>query len=472
MSNPFEDDRGALLEPERIKPGLGRYEPKPINPTPAQLAEYNARIASFETESDVDYDASELSICLRRLANPRYSTQGSRISSDRRAILYNWLVGVRTECDQCRRCVAWSSLAMRYFDRFLEQLPTDTECPPHQLVALACLSIASRMCDFGQPADQSGGRPSSLNFKPTKKDPYHSSVTAYAFDHDQIQQMEWQLVFTLGFLLNDVTPIQLIYLPEVIVTLNSVALVCIEFMIDLFTSHRRYPEFGAGTVANALLLYLYGIELCDEDSIKVLPATPRDTECLSVLWHVFNPRPEAVNEDFLLAYHVDHVMELLDVLSADQSRGYLASAAFDGASSFSPPVIAVAVAPSKKRHVRSSPQSATFLARQEAFERIWQREIQTGGSEFQGPNRPALHETAPRYKRARRIEDSSSECQFIEFNFSIAVDFESPSPALLSTPPIAASPDVSLGTAVSSGDRRTDNVCVGNSETGLAPMCE
>lgn len=471
-SASFEDVRDFNAPTPVIHPGFGMYEPRPTNGTPEELAAYAQRVAPFEATLFDDYNPSELSICLRRLAKPEYTIRRGLIPADDRRLVYNWMIAVRFDTENCGRCVAWSSLAMRYFDRYLDRQPDFDLGGKFQLLAIACLTVAARLVDFGQGSDWMAPRSPCLTFKTGH---FHSSVTGFAFSAEQIAAMEWHLTFTLNFSLSDVTAIQLIYLPSVIETLDTVALACLEFLVDVFTSHVDYPKYGVLTVANACLLYLYGIELCDEDSITVLPSTPSDKECLTVLWNMLRPRPSLVDSDFIVAYPVEHVSALLDVLSADQSRGILAVTALPAPSSFSPSLSVQPPTHSGKHGRRASlpssrsPETYQDLLREEAIQRVWLYENKTGGSEFQGPFRPALRETAPRSKYARRSEDSPLECQLIEFP-AIPLDFQSPSQES-HTPPLCSSlPD--LGPTFDSRDRGTDGVRVGDGETGLAPMCE
>lgn len=474
-SASFEDVRDFDLPESEINPGSGMYEPRPVNGTPAELAAHAQYVAPFEAVLSDDYNPSELRICLRRLAKPEYTIHkgGGVIPPDDRRLVYNWMIAVRFDTENCGRCVAWSSLAMRYFDRYLDHCPDFDLGNKFQLLAIACLTIAARLVDFGQGSDWMAPRSPCLTFKTGH---FHSSVTGFAFSAAQIAAMEWHLTFTLNFSLSDVTSIQLIYLPPVIETLDSVALACLEFLIDVFTSYVDYPKYGVDTVANACLLYLYGIELCDEDSITVLPPTSSDKECLTVLWNTLRPRPNLADADFIVAYPVEHISALLDVLSADQSRGILAATALSSPSSFSS---SLSVQPPTGKHGRSAttatapsvraPETYQDLLREQAIQRVWLYENKTGGSEFQGPLRPALRETAPRSKYARRSPNPPLECQLIEFP-AIPLDFQSPSQESR-TPPLCSSlPD--LGPTFDSRDRGADDVCGGHSETGLAPMCE
>ncbi len=378
------------------------------------------------------------------------------------------MIAVRFDTENCGRCVAWSSLAMRYFDRYLDRQPNFDLEGKFQLLAIACLTVAARLVDFGQGSDWMAPRSPCLTFKTGH---FHSSVTGFAFSAAQIAAMEWDLTFTLNFSLSDVTAIQLIYLPPVIETLDVVALACLEFLIDVFTSHVDYPKYGVQTVANACLLYLYGIELCDENSITVLPSTPDDKKCLTVLWNMLRPRPNLVDSDFIVAYPVHHISSLLDVLSADQSRALPDPCSFSPSLSVQPPPTGKHGRSATTATITSnrSPETYQDLLREEAIQRVWLYENKTRGSEFQGPFRPALRETAPRSKYARRSEDSPLECKFIEFP-AIPLDFQSPSQESR-TPPLRSSLS-DLGPTFDGRDRGTDGVRVGHGETSLTPMCE
>lgn len=280
---------------------------------------------------DVPEDLTHLQLLLRKCARPEYTIERAYIVAfrpDARAILYDWFCSMRREYNNCGRCLAWTVRAVRLLDRFASSPDSKLEGKTYQLYGSVCFSLAHKLFDFGQgQAIQNG-----VFIKPERKIPnivqemVDCSAGAFSFDHFLIAEV--QVLHALRDFLMDATPLDFLYLPEICSALSPLALTCAELLLDLFTVFPTYPVFSVPVVANSILRFLFGLRLCEQEVVSMLPANTVDDVCLSSLFRAV----VMTNHDLpglASCYTAPLYDALITLLRCEQSRGYLAVASFE-----------------------------------------------------------------------------------------------------------------------------------------------
>ncbi|KRX01875.1 Cyclin-like protein [Pseudocohnilembus persalinus] len=216
--------------------GYNYKNPKVSKPTPAveQIYKQIAKEDKHNPSLVSDYQVSIFSYLRfnqKQITNPQYMNSQTSITSDMRAILYDWLIKVHIKFKLVDECLF---MAINLIDRYLEK--TKISRDKFQLLGITCLFISSKVEEI---------------YPPHIKD--FASVTNGACTKYDIIRMEGQLCKVLEF--NLCIPSSLVFLNRYsrldknMASLNSKEYYLARYLLELSFLDSKFLQYTQANIA-------------------------------------------------------------------------------------------------------------------------------------------------------------------------------------------------------------------------------